>query len=90
MKYITFCREDNKFADILSDKEVKKCAKTKMQFTKHLILGIPDNSDADGKAISYIMLKYGDDVIDIESIIPDRSPVMDKDYVPSKRPKKRT
>lgn len=89
MKYLMFHREDNKFTDILSDKEVKKCAKTKMQFTKHLILGIPDSSDDDSKAISYIMLKYGDDVIDIESIVPDRAPIMDKDYFPSKRPKKK-
>lgn len=88
MKYLTFHREDNKFTDILEDKAVRKSAKTKLQFANHLIIGLEENSD-DGKTLSYIMLKYGDNIIDLGSIIPDRSPVMDKDYFPSRRPKKK-
>jgi hypothetical protein len=88
MKYLTFHREDNKFTDILSDKVVKKVARTKLQFTNHLILGIEETSEK-SQSLSYIMLKYGDQIIDIESIIPDRAPVMDRDYFPSRRPKKK-
>lgn len=31
------------------------------------------------------MLKYGDDVKDINNIIPDRTPVMNVDYIPKRK-----
>lgn len=84
MKYLVFKRETNKFEDILKDPTVKKVYKTKIQFTGHLMLGIPDTTDS-SKTISYIVLKYGDDIISMDSIIPDRSPIPYKDYNPERK-----
>lgn len=85
MKHIVFYREDSKFTDILMDPTIKKEYKTKILFTQHLILGFPEYKNSSAKLVSYIMLKYGDDVKDFSHIVPDRTPIMNVDYLPKKK-----
>ena len=84
MKYYVFARESDKFDDILKDVAVKPVIRHKIRFKDHLILGF---SEDDEKIISYMTIKYGDDMVSFNSIAPDRSPIMDKDYVPKKKSK---
>lgn len=86
MDYIAFRRESNNFTDILTDVTIRKAAKTKMEFSNHLIIGLENNDKGDStKIMSYAILKYGDDVVEINKLIPDRSPVMNVDYVPKRK-----
>jgi hypothetical protein len=89
MKHIVFYRENNKFDDILTDKVIKKETSTKLQYYQHLIVGYYDYKGAGDKTTSYILLKYGDDIKNFDSIVPDRSPIMGQDYVPDRREKSR-
>lgn len=83
MKYFVFNREGGKFDDITADTTIKPAVKTTMSYDNHLILGI---SDDDGSKIgSYIVLKYGDSMIQWKDIVSDRSPVIDVDYVPKRK-----
>lgn len=78
MKYFTFKRESNNFDDILGDTIIKKLFDFKISWYQHLMVGIAGEGN-DGN-FSYITLKYGDDMI--TDIVPDRSPVIFKDYQP--------
>ncbi len=78
MKYITFFRENDDFNDIMSDTVIKKIVKEKTHWTKYLVLGIVE----DDKLLSYITLKYGDNII--TKHIKDYSPVPNVDYTPKK------
>lgn len=77
MSYIVLQRESNNFKDVLSDPIIKRSIRLKMSFNNHLILDF-----ADDQTTSYFMIKYGDDVISMSHIVPDRSPVPNRDYVP--------
>lgn len=81
MKYLMFKRESNDFADILSDKVIKKDIRTKIKFVNHLIISLT----TDSKANAYAILKYGDDMINMTDICPDRSPIPGKDYQPERK-----
>ena len=87
MKFLIFTRENSNFEDILKDLTLKKQYKTKIEYRENLILGFPENDDF-GKTLSYIMLKYGDDMKDFHSIVPDRTPIPNVDYVPVRRNRK--
>ena len=76
---LIFHRESGNFKDILSDKAIKKHIRTKVSCCPYLFLVFNDD-----KIESYTMLKYGDDVVDVSHVIPDRAPVMDKDYAPDR------
>jgi hypothetical protein len=78
IKKIMFRRESDNFDDILSDAVLKKYLKFKIRFHHGLIIEVPEKSET----LSYIELKYGDDIED--QIVPDRSPIMNVDYVPNK------
>jgi hypothetical protein len=78
MKKIMFRRESDNFDDILSDLVLKKYLKFKIRFLHGLIIEVPEES----KVLSYIELKYGDDIED--HIVPDRSPIINVDYIPNK------
>ncbi len=82
MSYTIFHREDNNFIDILSDPVVKKSIRLKMSFDQYLILELSNDKDT-----SYLMIKYGDDVVNMSHIIPDRSPVPNRDYIPERKSK---
>jgi hypothetical protein len=79
MKYITFYRENNDFKEILLDPNLKKLIYEKISWANHLIIGIKE----DEKILSYITLKYGDDIRN--SLIPDYSPIPNIDYTPQRR-----
>lgn len=87
MKFLIFTRENSNFDDILNDLTLKKQYKTKIEYRENLILGFPENDDF-GKTLSYIMLKYGDDMRDFHSVVPDRTPVPNVDYVPVRKNRK--
>lgn len=78
MKYFIFNRESNDFDDILTDNIIKKLFSTKIRWSNHLMVGIPEYGNEG--SFSYITLKYGDDMI--TAVVPDRSPVMYTDYTP--------
>ncbi len=78
MKYFTFKRESNDFADILDDTTIKKLFTMKVRWGNHLMVGISEEGNEG--TFSYITLKYGDDMI--TDIVPDRAPVIYKDYIP--------
>lgn len=87
MKFLTFTRENSNFDDILKDLTLKKQYKTKIEYRENLILGFPED-DEFGKTLSYIMLKYGDDMKEFHSVVPDRTPIPNVDYVPVRRNRK--
>jgi len=85
MKFLAFYRESNKFDDIIKDPSVKQHYKTKIQYKNNLILGFPDEEKETSKIISYIVLKYGDDMKDFHKEVTDRTPIPNVDYIPIRR-----
>jgi hypothetical protein len=81
MKFLIFNRESNNFDDILQDVKTHKI-KHKISFLNHLNIGFSYRKE---KEQSLFILKYGDDMIDFGHIVPDRSPVMYRDYIPKKK-----
>jgi hypothetical protein len=79
MKKLLFTRESNNFDDILKDPAVKRKFDYKISWQNNLLLCFEDSKNQD-QTINYLLLKYGDDIKNLD--IPDRSPVMHKDYVP--------
>jgi len=85
---IYFYRESNDFTDILTDPVIKKHIRTKLIFENHLILSFDDTEKEDYDQLqSYLSLKYGDSMISFDSIVPDRTPIIGKDYSPEPRKK---
>ena len=81
MKYFTLYRENNNFTDILSDAVLKKTIDEKIMWYRHLLVGISEHRNQD--SISYMTLKYGDDMV--SNLTPDYSPIAGVDYIPRKR-----
>lgn len=79
MKYVTFTRESNDFTDILADPNIKKYLRTKIFWNMHLQVGI---SQIEEKLLSYLELKYGDDIT--PTVCRDFSPIPYVDYFPKK------
>ena len=84
MKFLVFTRESNNFEDIIKDPALKNKYKTKIEYSGNLVLGFSEE-DGYGKILSYIMLKYGDDMKEFDSLVPDRSPKMYVDYTPKRK-----
>lgn len=82
MDYIVLYRESNKFNDVLTDTVLKKGIRMKMSLKHYLILTLANDKDA-----AYLMLRYGDDVISMSHVSPDRTPIPGKDYVPERKNK---
>jgi hypothetical protein len=80
MKYYTFKRESNNFDDILNDPALKKLIKLKIKWKSHLMIGLSDKAE-DG-TYGYVVLKYGDDIIN--PINKDFRPVPGVDYTPKR------
>jgi hypothetical protein len=76
MKEFLIVRASNNFDDILKDPNLKKKFSAIMQYNNSLLVQL----DEDDSAVSYMMLKYGEDIIDLNSAIPDRTPIAGKDY----------
>lgn len=81
MRTYVFKRESNNFDDILKDKNIKKYIVEQYRFTEHLILRVQDTPEA----LAYLLLMFGEEIVRMKDIIPDRTPVMDVDYVPKGR-----
>lgn len=81
MRTYVFQRESNNFDDILKDKNIKKYIVEQYHFTNHLILRVQDTPEV----LAYLLLVFGEELITMKSIVPDRSPIMDVDYVPKGR-----
>jgi hypothetical protein len=81
MKYYTFHRENNDFEDILKDNNIKKKFDIILRWKNHLQIGIDDNKENE-KISSFIMLRYGDDLID--KMCEDYSPISGVDYQPKR------
>ena len=75
MKYLIFKGESNDFTEILSDNVIKTRIKTKIKWESHLMIGFSDIKDS---IYGYIVLKYGDCIVD--DIIVDFSPKLGIDY----------
>jgi len=84
MKYYVFNRDSDNFDDILKDVALKPIIRHKIKYKHQLILGF---ADEDEKIISYMTIKYGDDITSLDKIVPDRTPVMGKDYIPVRKGK---
>ncbi len=76
-----FHSKDDTHLEILADKNIKQVILTKLTWDKYLMLFFNEEKLEDSTK-SYIQLRYGDYVQNIENLIPDRSPVMWKDYIP--------
>jgi hypothetical protein len=80
MKYYTFKRESNDFNDILKDQSIKSQIKTKIKWHEHLLVGLSD--DTEENLLGYIVLKYGDDMVN--HIDKDYTPIPGVDYIPKR------
>lgn len=83
MKYFYIFKDDNNFDEILKDPIVKKTARSKISWNKHLILGFKENID--NGVISYFLLKFGDYVISTDKLFKDYTPKPNIDYQPEKK-----
>jgi hypothetical protein len=81
MKVFYFKRECKNFDDITKDKNIRKHIDYKLSWANHLILAFDDFKKVES-LFSYITLKYGDYLINGTDLIPDRKPVMYRDYIP--------
>ena len=81
MNYLIFNRESNDFTDILADIKTNKIH-FKLRFSNYLIIGFDPK---DEKTQSLFILKYSDDMKLFNNVVPDRTPVPNKDYVPIRK-----
>ena len=81
MKTYVFKRESNNFDDILKDKNIKKYIVEQYHFTDHLILRVQDKPEV----LAYLLLMFSEELTNMKDIVPDRTPIMDVDYVPKGR-----
>lgn len=80
MKYFRFFRESNNFDDILKDINIKKYTNEVVVWKNYCMIGIQERFD--DKVCSYIILKYGDSLIN--SLTNDYSPLPNIDYIPKR------
>lgn len=78
MKTYCFKRASNDFKDIVNDVELKSAICTKLYFSNHLIIGL--KVDTKESIVGYMMIKYGEDLIEICE--KDYRPIPKKDYFP--------
>lgn len=82
MKIFYFNRECKNFDDITKDKNIHKFIEYQMSWKNHLILAFNEDKKVES-IFSYIMIKYGEYLIEGTDLVPSRTPVMYKDYAPS-------
>lgn len=78
MKYYIFYKEDNNFEEILNDENLKKLFKFKVTWSQHLMLGSYSIKE---EVQSYIVLKYGENIVNDRNLFIDRKPIANKDYI---------
>lgn len=80
MKYYTFYRESNNFDDIVNNQNIRKNIKTMISWSYNLMIGLSDKTEE--SVLGYIVLKFGDDIIN--PFEKDYTPIPYKDYIPKK------
>ena len=75
MKIYTFKRTDNDFSDILKDPSLIHDIGMKLTWNHHLMIGL--RSDIQESVLGYLVLKYGDELVDP---IVNFTPIPGKDY----------
>lgn len=80
MKYYTFKRESNDFTDILTDTVLKKAIATKIKWKHHLMVNFKSNVDEG--ILGYVILKYGECIIN--PVEKDYTPIPNVDYIPKR------
>lgn len=80
MKFYTFKRESNDFDDIIKDSGLKSYISTKIKWRGYLMIGL--NFNADEKVYGYVVLKYGEDIVNPAE--KDYTPIPNKDYIPKR------
>ena len=80
MKTFVFNRENNKFDDVLKDKNIKSYIKEKYIFDKHLIIRV----DEDPKVLAYLTLMFSEELLSMKDLVPDRTPKPNVDYLPKR------
>lgn len=83
MKYYTFFKDNNDFNDILNDVNIKPFVKTKLKWVNHLMLGLTENNDKSQNIFGYIVLRYGDNIVN--PITRDFTPKNNIDYIVKKQ-----
>lgn len=78
MKYYIFYDEKSDFSELLNDHNLKKLLRLKIMWKQHLMLG-SDNHD--NELESYIILKYGDNLVNSRHLFKDRTPIPNVDYI---------
>lgn len=81
-----FKRNSNNFDDILEDVSYTQYIDYKISWGNHLMLKFIEDMPDEIK--TYINIKYGDDIVDKTTIVPDRSPKMYVDYLPEPKKQK--
>lgn len=81
MKTFIFHRENNKFDDILKDKNIKSAIKETYIFDEHLILRLDEKPEV----LAYITLMFSEEFISMRDLVPDRTPKPNIDYTPRKK-----
>lgn len=81
MKYYTFKKESNDFSDLLSDPSIKNAIKTKISWLKHIMIGFDDSKETEN-IFGYLVLKYGDNIVNV--IEKDYTPKPNIDYIPKR------
>ena len=81
MKTFVFRRENNKFDDVLKDKNIKSYIKEKYLFDEHLIIRVAE----DPKVLAYLTLMFSEELINMRDLVSDRTPKPNIDYIPKKK-----
>lgn len=77
-----FTGEKAELNELIKDSTLKSSIICKIRWDNMLIIKLKENE----KDASYLMLKYGHLQIDASNLIPDRSPILYKDYLPKDLP----
>lgn len=85
MKHFVIIDENNNFDNFLQDKNVKKYISAKISWSSHLFVILKEKTPED--TISYILLKYGDNLKNTDTLVTDRKPIMYVDYLPEEENK---
>ena len=80
MNYYFFKSDEGVLKDLLSDPVIKPLIVVKITWGDMLFLNLAYNTKTEHE--SYIMLKYGDIIVNSSHLVPDRAPIMFKDYMP--------
>lgn len=80
MTVLYLTSSDKEHLRILTDPTVKKHIQTKLTWGDSVLIELKSNIP--NNIHSYITIKYGDYMKNIESLIVDRTPVMFADYTP--------